>query len=132
MANLSLPIGEVNHKLSFAHAISRGYRFRLDSDGNCCVLHPLGGAYHIHNFECDCPDKLCRGGSYSGHCKHEVWLAQLRPCDACSAVMALGEFKTCFGEILRRFECPSCGNARDFDLVLYERRAARRLMRDVA
>ena len=40
-------------------------------------------------------------------------------------MMSLGEFKTCFGETLRHFECPACGNARDSGLVRAERKASR-------
>ncbi len=115
-------IGDASDRLSFAHAANRGYRFRLEDDGSCCVIKPIGSAYYIHGFECDCPDKMCRGGSYSGHCKHEIWVSQLSPCKTCGGVMALGAFQTCFGKILKRFECPTCGNTRDFDLVRRERR----------
>ena len=89
------------------------------------VTNPAGVTYYVYNVECDCPDKLARGGSYQGRCKHELWIGQLRPCEICCGTMALGEFKTCFGEVLKRFECPDCGNARDFGLVRAERRANR-------
>ncbi|OGG56628.1 MAG: hypothetical protein A3F84_08370 [Candidatus Handelsmanbacteria bacterium RIFCSPLOWO2_12_FULL_64_10] len=112
-------------RLSIAHAMSEGYKIALNGDGSAEVLKGDGTAYHIHEFECDCPDKQGRGGSYAGHCKHEVWVSQLRPCDLCGGIMALGEFLTAFGKSVKRFECESCGNARDFDLVKGERRVKR-------
>ena len=63
-----------------AYAIAQGYRITLDSDGEAVVVNLDGQAYYILNFECDCPDKRVRGGSYQGHCKHEEWIAQIRPC----------------------------------------------------
>ena len=118
-------VGCKDDRLSIAHAMSEGYRITLDGDGSAEVLKSDGTAYHIHEFECDCADKTGRGGSYAGHCKHEVWVSQLRPCDLCGGIMALGEFLTAFGQTARRFECLDCGNARDFDLVKGERRVHR-------
>ena len=101
--------------------MAKGYRITLDSDGNAEIVNPDGRAYYVQNFECDCPDKRRRGGSYHGRCKHEGWIGQMRPCEMCGAIMYLGEFKTAFGECLMRFECPACGNARDDELVSEER-----------
>ena len=118
-------IGDPEDRLSVAHALTQGYKITLDADGSAEVTNPAGVTYHMHDFECDCPDKLGRGGSYQGHCKHELWIGQIRPCEICGGTMVLGEFRTCLGEVLRRFECPDCGNARDFGLVRTERRANR-------
>ena len=49
----------------------------------------------------------------------------MRPCEMCGAITYLGEFKTAFAEPLMRFECSSCGNARDHELVREERTALR-------
>ena len=114
-------VGDKEAKLSIAHAMAKGYRITLDNDGNAEVINPDDRAYYVQNFECDCPDKRRRGGSYHGSCKHEGWIGQMRPCEMCGAVMYLGEFKTAFGECLMRFECPACGNARDHELVREER-----------
>ena len=116
-------VGDAEAKLSIASAMKRGYRFVLGGDGEAAVTNPDGKTYHIHRFICDCPDKLGRGGSYTGRCKHEVWISQIRPCDMCGGFMLLGEFRTAFGETLRRFECDTCGNARDADLLRQERKA---------
>jgi len=116
-------VGDAEAKLSIASAMKLGYRFVLGGDGDAAVTNPDGRTYHIHRFLCDCPDKLGRGGSYTGRCKHEVWISQIRPCDMCGGFMLLGEFRTAFGETLRRFECDTCGNARDADLVRQERKA---------
>ncbi len=114
-------VGDEEAKLSIAHAMAKGYRITLDGDGNAEVINPDGRAYYVQNFECDCPDKRRRGGSYHGRCKHEGWIGQMRPCEMCGAIMYLGEFKTAFGECQLRFECPACGNARDDKLVSEER-----------
>ena len=114
-------VGDEEAKLSIAHAMAKGYRITLDGDGNAEVINPDGRAYYVQNFECDCPDKRRRGGSYHGRCKHEGWIGQMRPCEMCGAIMYLGEFKTAFGECQLRFECSACGNARDDELVSEER-----------
>ena len=114
-------VGDKEAKLSIAHAMAKGYRITLDGDGNAEVINPDGRAYYVQNFECDCPDKRRRGGSYHGRCKHEGWIEQMRPCEMCGAIMYLGEFKTAFGECQLRFECSACGNARDDELVSEER-----------
>ena len=114
-------VGDKEAKLSIAHAMAMGYRITLDGDGEAEVVNPDGRSYYVQNFECDCPDKRHRGGSYHGSCKHEGWIGQMRPCEMCGAIMYLGEFKTAFGECLMRFDCPACGNARDHELVKEER-----------
>ena len=114
-------VGDSRDILSVAFAMRRGYRIVLDGDGVGEVTNPTRGrSYYILDFQCDCPDRR-RGGSYNGHCKHEHWLGQMRPCEICGGIMFLGEFRTAFGEVLRRFECPGCGNALDFHLVCQER-----------
>jgi|GEM_PF-1354969 len=119
--------GDPEDKLALAHAVEQGYLFRLDSDGSAEVSKPDGTAYYVVDFLCDCPDAHRRdGGSHAGRCKHAWWVAQLRPCEDCGGTMALGTFKTAFGQIVKRFECPDCGNARDYDLVKGERRERRR------
>lgn len=118
-------VGDPEAKLSLTYAKSQGYRLVLDNDGDAEVTNNKGQSYYIQNFECDCPDKRHRKGTYAGRCKHEIWIGQMRPCEMCGAIMYLGEFKTAFGETLMRFECPACGNARDGDLVREERRALR-------
>ncbi len=123
--SVSFAIGDPDDKLSIAYAMKEGYKIALDSDGCAEILKADGTAYHVVDFECDCPDKQGRGGSYAGHCKHEVWTSQLRPCELCNGIMALGEYKTAFGQTVKRFECQACGNARDFGLVKAERRVHR-------
>jgi len=123
--NIATPIGNVNEKLSIAHAMQQGYRILLDGDGEAEITSPAGETYYIANFDCNCPDKLCRGGSYKGRCKHELWLSQLRPCEMCGSIMVLTAFRTCFGEEGRRFECPTCGCAWDIGIVRAERRLNR-------
>ena len=117
-----LIVGDKEAKLSIAHAMAQGYRLTLDGDGNAEIVNPDGKSYYVQNFECDCPDKRIRGGSYHGRCKHEGWIGQMRPCEMCGAIMYLGEFKTAFGECQMRFECSACGNARDDELVCEEER----------
>lgn len=123
--NIETPIGDVNKKLSIAFALNQGYQVVLDGDGEAIVTSPKGETYYISNFECGCPDKHCRGGSHHGHCKHEIWISQLRPCESCGSVMNLLAFRTCFGETGERFECTTCGNAWDVGLVRSERRMMR-------
>ena len=123
--NIETLIGDVNEKLSIAFALEHGYKVVLDGDGEAMVTSPKGEIYYISNFECGCPDKLCRGGSHSGHCKHEVWISQLRPCESCGSIMNLTAFCTCFGQTGKRFECTTCGSAWDIDLVRSERRMRR-------
>jgi hypothetical protein len=118
-------VGDSEAKLSLAYAKAQGYRLILDGDGEAEVTNGDGQSYYILNFECNCPDKRHRKGTYFGRCKHEIWIGQMRPCEMCGSVMTLGEFKTAFGETLMRFECPACGNARDSDLVREERKAMR-------
>ena len=125
MSNIAIPIGDVNEKLSIAYAMEQGYRIILDSDGQAQVVSPAGEVYRIHNFECECPDKQRRGGSHQGHCKHEIWLSQLRPCEICGSIMKLVGFRTCFGETGQRFECPTCFCAWDIGIVRAERRMHR-------
>lgn len=123
--NIAIPIGDVNEKLSIAHAMDQGYRILLDGDGEAEIFSPAGEAYHVANFECNCPDKLCRGGSHRSHCKHEVWVSQIRPCEMCGSIMNLVSFRTCFGESGFRFECPTCCNVWEIGMVRAERRMNR-------
>jgi len=125
-------IGDPDDRLSIAYAIAQGYRITLDGDGCAEIVKPDGTAYHVVNFECDCPDAQGRrGGSYhrpTGErtCKHVAWVAQLRPCDLCGGIMALGEFKTAFGSRIEVFECELCRNTVAKDVVRDARRARRR------
>lgn len=106
---ITYTIGAVNDKLALIHAIAQGYQIALAEDGCAQITSPEGNTYFIYNFECDCPDSMLRGGIHQGHCKHEIWIAQMAPCPVCDQVMYLGEFHSTFGEILRRFECRTCG-----------------------
>lgn len=123
--NIHTPIGDVNEKLSIAHAMHHGYRILIDGDGEAEITSPTGEHYYITNFTCNCPDKCARGGSYKGHCKHEIWLSQLRPCEMCGSLMSLTAFRTCFGEEGQRFECPICSCTWDIGVVCAERRMNR-------
>lgn len=126
MKAAAFAVGDAEDRLSVAHAMREGYKLTLDGDGCAEIVKPDGTAYHVHAFACDCPDAhRRRGGTYAGHCKHAVWVSQLRPCDLCGQTMALGEFKTAFGETARRFECPVCGQTKVFSVVRAERRAHR-------
>jgi hypothetical protein len=125
MPNIMFAIGDVNDKLSIAFAKAHGYEFNLQDDGIGIVVNGDGRIYRVENFKCNCPDKTENGGSYNGHCKHEIWLGQILPCDVCGEEMGLGSFTSCFGQTAERFECPDCGNVRDFELVRVERRMRR-------
>lgn len=118
-------VGDPEAKLSLAYAKDKGYILVLAGDGEAEVTNAEGRSYYIQKFECDCPDKRARGGSYSGRCKHEIWIGQMRPCEMCGSIMYMGAFQTAFAETLKRFECPACGNTRDADLVREERKALR-------
>ena len=130
-------IGDVEDKLSIAHAMQAGYKLTLDGDGNAEVLKADGNAYHVHDWQCDCPDAQGRdGGSYGVHgnrtCKHVLWISQLYPCQYCGSTMHLTEHKTCFGDVLRTFDCPTCKNAVDFGFVRGQRRFRRVQAREQA
>jgi hypothetical protein len=127
IANIATPIGDVNEKLSIAFAMETGYKILLDGDGEAEITTPTGETYYIAQFECNCPDKLCRGGSHRNHCKHECWISQLRPCEMCGSIMSLTAFRTCFGEEGQRFECPTCCCAWDIGVVRAERRMNREM-----
>ncbi len=126
MPNLTFTIADVNDQLSLAYAEAQGYKIKLRGvDGDALIQTPEDDLdYHLINFACDCQDAIRRGGSYGGHCQHSIWVAQMHPC-TCGGAMLLGEFTTCFGEVIPRFECPECGDARDFNLVKAERRLRR-------
>lgn len=123
--NIETSIGDVNEKLSIAFALTQGYRILLGGDGEAEILSPSQEAYYITNFECNCPDKQCRGGTHKGHCKHEIWLSQIRPCEQCGTTMFLTAYRTCFGETGERFECQTCGCMWDIGVVRAERRMSR-------
>lgn len=114
-------INDTTDRLSLAYAIEAGYEFSLSADGDCEVSKPSGEAYYVRDFACNCPDKVHRGGSHAGHCRHEIYVAQLFPCSNCATTMVLGVCKNAWG-VLRAFFCPSCNNARAEDLVRQERR----------
>ncbi len=132
--SVSLSIGDPEDKLSLAFAMAQGYKVTLThEDGEAEILKPDGTTYHVHNFECSCPDSIGRkGGSYQKgngqhFCKHVAWVAQMRPCEYCGAVMYLTEYRTAFGSRLKVFECEMCRNAASQDLVREERRAEQRI-----
>ena len=127
---VTFAIGDPDDRLSIAHAMREGYTLTLDGDGCAEVLKADGTPYHLADFVCDCPDAQGRdGGSYGvpGHrtCKHAIWLSQIHPCSYCGSTMHLSEHKTCFGEVTRTFDCPTCNNAVDFRLVRGQRRLKR-------
>ena len=122
-------LSEVN--FSIEKAAKAGYKISLDSDGCAEVRKPGSTAYHIHNFNCDCPDAWNRnGGSYilsdGRHiCKHVALILQFRPCPICGSVMMrTGAY----------FECikPGCGYAFDTRLVKEQRQAMTQQMAKVA
>ena len=124
MSKVSFTIGDVNDELSVAYARAQGYRIALQGvDGDALITPPEDDRdYHVINFRCDCADARIMGGSFGGRCQHEIWITQLFPCDHCGGAMELGEHTTCFEQVWALFSCPTCGNARDFDLVREERR----------
>jgi hypothetical protein len=121
MPKITFSLNDVNDELSVAYAKARGYTFTLHGDGNAEIANGIGHVCRVHRFKCDCPDKRSNIGAYNGRCQHEIWVAQLLPCDVCDGIMGLGVFFSCFGAMMERFECPSCGNVRDFELVRVER-----------
>ena len=123
MPKVTFTVGDVNDELSLSYAHAQGYQITLrGADGNALITPPEDDRdYSVIGFQCDCPDARLRGGTFGGRCQHEVWVAQLFPCDHCGGVMELGEQTTCFGQGLLLFSCPVCGNARAFDLVREER-----------
>jgi hypothetical protein len=128
-------IGDPDDRLSIAHAMSQGYTLTLDGDGNAEILKADGTAYHVHGWQCDCPDAQGRdGGSYGVHgnrtCKHVLWISQLTPCQYCGTSMPLTEHRTCFGEVTRTFDCPTCKNAYDYGFIRGQRRFKRVLARE--
>lgn len=121
MFPIPFQVGAVNDKLALANAIARGYHIALAEDGCAEITSPEGNIYFVHNFECDCPNKLLRGGIHQGQCKHEIWVTQMTPCVFCEHIMYLGEFHSTFGEILHRFECRTCGYTCSAETILYTR-----------
>jgi hypothetical protein len=109
MPNLAFTIADVKDVLSLAYAQAQGFKIKLqEMDGYALVQAPEDGLdYTLVDFRCDCQDALQKGGSYEGHCQHAVWVAQMYLCECDGGVMLLGEFMTCFGEVVHRFECPS-------------------------
>ena len=101
---------------SIEEAAKRGYKIRLADDGCAQVLKEDGTAYHVNDFECDCPDSWNRnGGSYElpdGRCicKHVALLLQFYPCPVCNSVMMQTE---------AHFQCLNrgCSNAIDERIV---------------
>jgi len=121
MPKITFSLNDVNDILSVAYAKAQGYRFTLHGDGNAEIANGVGHVCRVQGFKCDCFDKAEGRGPYGGRCAHEIWVAQLLPCDICGGIMGLGVFFSCFGMMMERFECPSCGNVRDFELVRVER-----------
>lgn len=110
-------------RTDLATAVEGGYRINFIGDGIADISKPTGETYHVDLFDygCDCPDKTRRGGSYSGYCKHEIWIGKLTLCRSCGGEMVLQDEV----EGLRVYECLRCGNAKDARIVK-EERAARR------
>jgi hypothetical protein len=98
-------------------AYEKGFRFLLTQDGDGEVLSPEGTLFRVSGFKCRCGKHL-----YRNYCLHALWIRQLRPCEQCGDVMVLHQHTTCFGETATLFQCPSCGNTRDVDLVREERK----------
>ena len=117
-------------KLSIAYAMAQGYGITLDGDGSAEVVNGGGAVYHIHEWQCDCPDALSRrGGSYERAdgtriCKHVAWLSQLYPCPNCGGTMV--EHQMDQGDGIKFFACHTCRSLKAAGLVLVERRKARR------
>jgi len=126
MAQVSFCLGDPDDPLSLAYARAQGCRIALrGEDGNALILTPDDdqGLSVVH-FRCT----TCRrSGLVNGHCSHEVWVAQLRPCECCQGTMVLGEWQTAWGESFWRFECPDCGNIITFERAREERRVGRHL-----
>lgn len=120
--SITYKIGAVHDKLALVRAIAQGYHITLAEDGCAEVTSPEGNVYFIYNFECDCPDKLLRGGLHEGRCKHEIWISQMAPCPLCDNVMYIGEFHSSFGEVLQRFECRTCGHTLAAETMLHTRK----------
>ena len=86
-------------KLSLRENLRRGYQISPAGDGEATIHNPNSGAtYTISNFECDCPDKTKRNGSHDGHCKHEVWVSQMRPCPRCDRYQLLAQVQVAGAE----------------------------------
>lgn len=108
---------------SLSSALDDGYEFRLSADLTGEVLTPDGHAYYVVDGVCNCPDRVHRGGSYDGRCKHEHWIAALFPCSWCGGTMTLGTAMSgCDGQVERVYICPTCNNARMESIVLSDRR----------
>lgn len=103
-------------KVPVSCAFEQGHQFLLTNDGEADVVQADGRIFHVENFHCDCGEHVFRN-----FCQHALWVRQLHPCDKCGSVMEFGEYTTCFGEMIYMFQCPSCGNARDIDVVKEER-----------
>ena len=109
---------DIENQVFVGWAKAEGYQFLLKNDGDAEILHPDGQVVPVKGFKCQCGEHV-----YRAHCLHEIWLGQLRPCQMCGSVMEMIEHTSCFGQSIRIFECPSCNNARDFDLVRQERKS---------
>ena len=74
--------------------MAQGYKITLEADGCAEVVNGEGTAYHVHTWQCDCPDSLNRdGGSYEEpdgrrFCKHSAWVSQVHLCE-CGGLMVL-------------------------------------------
>ena len=86
-------------KLSLRESLRRGYQISPAGDGEATIHNPSNGAtYTVAGFECDCPDKTHRGGSHKGHCKHEIWVSQMRPCPQCDRYQLLTQVQVAGAE----------------------------------
>ena len=127
----SLNPDDTTQKTALLHAMSKGYRICLgDEDGDAEITKKDGTVYHVHQWQCNCPDAIGRnGGNYElpdGRrvCKHSLWLSQMHPCSECNGFMML-----CVHSTWRYFTCctPGCRHMKAFQLVKTERQQAFRL-----
>ena len=75
-------------KASLTTALREGYHISPAGDGEAEIRNTTGTTYTISNFQCDCPAKAYGKG---GHCKHEIWLSQMRPCPHCDRYQLLSK-----------------------------------------
>lgn len=114
---------DARNVLSFTHAMQKGYRITLDSDGCAQIENGRGDIYHVEDWVCDCPDSISRaGGSYersdgSRFCKHVAWVSQIHPCDNCNATMILHTL----GDGIHFFSCYNCKSIKSGAFVKFER-----------
>lgn len=104
---------------SLAAALRAKYRISPAGDGEGTVFNPSNNkTYTVSNFECDCPASTYRKGE---HCKHEIWLSQMRPCPHCDRYQLLAKVKVAGSDDpLFEFRC-SNGHISTWEQVERER-----------